>query len=61
MVKVFKQFFRCSLFRFSLNILIGEILLLLGLELITYNDFDDNHNEVTIEVANFVYRRSVCG
>jgi hypothetical protein len=53
----FKQIFRCSLFRFGLNIFAGEILLMLGLELITYDDFDDNHNEVTVVVANFICRR----
>ena len=40
----------------GLNIFAGETLLMLGLELITYDAFDDNHNEVTVVVANFICR-----
>ena len=40
-----------------LNIFAGETLLMLCLELITYDAFDDNHNEVTVVVANFIFRR----
>jgi len=52
----FKQIFRYSLFRFGLNIFAREILLMFGLELIIYDGFDDNHNEVTVVVANFICR-----
>ena len=40
----------------GLNIFAGETLLMLGLELIIYDGFDDNHNEVTVVVANFICR-----
>ena len=45
------------MFRFGLNIFAREILPMFGLELIIYDGFDDNHNEVTVVVANFIFRR----